>query len=251
MTIEELATEFEQSHISIDLARVPEHVAIIMDGNRRWAKRRGLSTLAGHWKGAETLTSTVRAAEKLGIKVLTVYAFSTENWMRPSEEVEALMYLFKSYLLGQRAQMISEGVRLEAIGDLKRLPEDVYKVLEETRALTAHCSNIQLVLALNYGGRDDIRRAALSIIDDCIQGKLTKQELSEEIFSSYLDTAKWKDPELLVRTSGQNRLSNFLLWQISYAEVYITEVLWPDFNEAELKKAIIEYQKRDRRLGGS
>ncbi len=229
---------------------VPHHIAIIMDGNRRWAKQKGLPAMIGHWKGADALTNVVSSAARLGVKVITVYAFSTENWGRSLEEVEALMDLFKTYLLKQREQMVSDGIRLDVIGDLSRLPETVRSVLKETKEQTAHCERIELVLALNYGGRDDIRRATLAIIKDCEEGKLQKEQLSEALFSTYLDTAKWKDPDLIIRTSGQIRLSNFLLWQISYSEVYITDVLWPDFNDTELFNAITEYQRRERRLGG-
>lgn len=234
-----------------NLKKIPHHVAIIMDGNRRWAKQRGLPVMAGHWKGAEALTHIIPIASALGIKVLTVYAFSTENWGRSEDEVEALMDLFKIYLLRQKSQMIQEGVRLATIGDLSRLPLSVLETVEECKAATAGGTKIDLVLALNYGGRDDIRRATLAILEDCQKGKLTKEALSEEVFSTYLDTAEWGDPELLIRTSGEQRLSNFLLWQISYSEVYITDVLWPEFREQDLVRALKEYQQRERRLGGS
>jgi undecaprenyl diphosphate synthase len=229
---------------------VPRHVAIIMDGNRRWAKKKGLPTLMGHWHGAEVLTKIVRAANACGVKVLTVYTFSTENWSRSQEEVDMLMDLLRTYLIEQREEMLQEGVKLDAIGDFGKLPASAREIIEETKILTAHCERIELVLAVNYGGRDDIRRAALAIVDDCLNGKLKKEDLSEQVFGSYLDTAPWGDPDLLIRTSGELRLSNFLLWQISYAEVYITEVLWPDFDEKEFSKAISEYKRRERRLGG-
>jgi len=234
----------------LDPARIPEHVAIIMDGNRRWAKKNGVPTMVGHWKGAEVLTRIVEAASNLGVKVLTVYAFSTETWKRTHDEVNSLMHLFKMYLSGQKERMAREGVRLNAIGDLVKLPLDLRQVLEEAKAETAHGKKIELVLAMNYGARDDIRRAAVSVVEECLSGKLKKDEISEEVFAKYLDTAKWGDPQLLIRTSGEKRLSNFLLWQISYAEVYITDVLWPDFDENELVKAIIEFQRRERRIGG-
>lgn len=235
----------------ISAGKLPHHIAIIPDGNRRWARRRGLPLIGGHWKGVEAITNVIRAASALGIKVLTVYAFSSENWSRSKAEVDALMQLYSAYLMQQRDQMIAEGVKLDTIGDLSRLPVEVRDALEETRMATRHCSRIELVLAFNYGGRDDIRRAALAILNDYSQGKLKAGDLSEKMFSSYLDTAKWEDPELLIRTSGEQRLSNFLLWQISYTEVYITDVLWPDFNERDLLDAVLEYQQRERRLGGS
>ncbi len=229
--------------------RAPEHVAIIMDGNRRWAKNLGLPMSAGHWRGAERLIQIVRAAKELGIKILTVYAFSTENWGRSAVEVKALMRLFKTYLKLQQSVMIEEGVRLNTIGDISKFPKDVLKVLEETIAATKDGTKLDLVIALNYGARDELKRAFSAILDDCLAKKISKEELSEELISSYLDTAKWKDPDLLIRTSGERRLSNFLLWQISYAEVYVTDVLWPDFSEKDLLEAVLKYQEREQRLG--
>jgi len=229
---------------------VPQHVAIIMDGNRRWAKRNNLPCAIGHGKGADTITMIVRAAAKLGIRVLTVYSFSTENWGRSAEEVDALMLLFKMYLERQKDFMVEEGVRLDAIGDLARFPADVREVLDDCRDATKLGKKIDFVLALNYGGRDDIRRAVLAMIDDCENGKLAKETISEKTISQYLDTAKWPDPQLLIRTSGEKRLSNFLLWQLSYAELYVTDVLWPDFTEKDLLDKIWVYQQRERRLGG-
>lgn len=235
---------------SLDAGKIPKHVAIIMDGNRRWAKRQGLPTMMGHWKGADTLTKIVRAASELGIKTLTVYAFSTENWRRSKDEVDALMHLFKVYLKKQRRPMKNEGVRLEAIGDLQRLPASVIKELDVSRSDTAHCKKIDLVLAINYGGRDDIRRAFVTMIEDFEQGKISKEQISEQMISQYLDTARWPDPDLLIRTSGERRQSNFLLWQLSYSEFYPTDVLWPDFDEHELLQAVRETQQRQRRIGG-
>jgi undecaprenyl diphosphate synthase len=229
---------------------IPSHVAIIMDGNRRWAKQKDIPCLVGHWKGADALTNIVKAASHIGIRTLTVFAFSTENWRRSEDEIETLMNLIKVYIEKQKDKMIEEGVRLDVIGDLSKLPWDVKEAIEDCKVATSQGKTIDLVLALNYGGRDDIRRAARAIAEDCIQGKLTTEQLSESIFSQYLDTAKWEDPSLLIRTSGEQRLSNFLLWQISYAEVYITNVLWPDFDEKELLKAVISYQQREKRLGG-
>lgn len=234
----------------LDLTRIPHHIAIMMDGNRRWAKKRHLPPIAGHWKGAETISSIVRSAAKLGIKALTVYSFSTENWNRSDLEIEGLMQLWKVCLRRERERMIEEGVRLETIGDLSRFPEDVRDILEETKQLTAGGSTIDLVLALNYGARDEIRRATTAIVEDVLCGKLSKEELSEKTISRYLDTAKWRDPDLLIRTSGETRLSNFLLWQLSYTEICITPTLWPDFSEEHLVNAILDYQNRERRLGG-
>lgn len=233
----------------IDLNRVPHHVAIIMDGNRRWARQHGLPAIAGHWKGAETLHHIVDAASALGIKVLTVYAFSTENWGRESEEVQGLMELLKHYFVSKKESMKVEGVRLQSIGDVQKMPLDVQQVLAETKEATSAGRVIDLVLALNYGGRDDLRRAFVSMLRDCEQGKLLREEISEAIIARYLDTAAWPDPEILIRTSGERRQSNFLLWQLSYSEFYHTEILWPDFNAVTLLEVIQEYQKRNRRLG--
>jgi undecaprenyl diphosphate synthase len=234
----------------LDLTKIPSHVAIIMDGNRRWATRQGLPGIMGHWKGADTLFKIVRAASELGIKTLTVFSFSTENWRRSREEVDALMHLFKVYLRKEREGMIREGVRLDVIGDLSGLPSSVLDELELSRSCTAHCSKINLVLAINYGGRDDIRRAFVAMMEDYDKGALSKQEISEKLISNYLDTARRPDPELLIRTSGERRLSNFMLWQLCYSEFYHTDVLWPDFDEHALLQAVREHQLRQRRLGG-
>lgn len=236
----------EQSVIS---RNIPEHVAIIMDGNRRWAHQRGLTTGAGHWKGAENLTKIVEAASHLGIKTLTVYAFSTENWGRSESEVHSLLELFRVYLQRMRTKMVEQGVKICSIGDLSPFPKGVLEELEITKEATKNCDKIQLVLALNYGGRDDLKRAILKMIDDVEDGSLKKDEISEDVLGSYLDTALIGDPQLLIRTSGEKRVSNFLLWQISYAEVYLTDTLWPDFTEQHLAEAVLEYQKRGRRLG--
>ncbi len=248
---EEIETIYSQEDLAnLNPNKVPQHVAIIMDGNRRWAKRQGLPTMMGHWKGAETLTKIVRAASELGIKVLTVFAFSTENRGRAKEEIDALMHLFRVYLQRQREPMIHEGVRLEAIGDLPRLPLAVQNELNLSRAKTAHCKKIDLVLALNYGGRDDIRRAIVAMMGDFERGALAKEQISEQLIGQYLDTARWPDPDLLIRTSGERRQSNFLLWPLSYSEFYYTDVLWPDFDQHELLRAVIEGQQRQRRIGG-
>jgi len=229
--------------------RIPKHIAIIMDGNRRWASRRGLLPIAGHMRGADTLVQTVRAASELGVEVLTVYAFSTENWKRNPIEVEALMKLFKTFIAKQKDSMVEEGVRLDIIGDTFRLPADVKDSFDEVIEATKGGKKFNLVLALNYGGRDELKRAVSAIVEDCLSSKLSKDEINEALISSYLDTSKWQDPDLLIRTSGENRLSNFLLWQISYSEVFLTEVLWPDFSEQNLLEAILEYQKRVLRIG--
>jgi undecaprenyl diphosphate synthase len=239
----------EEETIKLDMERIPKHIAIIMDGNRRWAKNRGLPVMVGHWHGAEALSNIVEDAASLGVETLTVYAFSVENWKRSSDEVESLMRLFQMYLRGQKDRMVSEGVKLGTIGDLSRLPKDVKETLDDVKKATSGCDRINLVIAVNYGARDDIRRAVSAITDDCLNGKIQKEEISEALIAKYLDTAPWGDPELLIRTSGEKRISNFLLWEISYAEVYITDILWPDFGEQQLIRAIAEYQKRERRIG--
>ncbi len=235
--------------VAIDPKRIPEHIAIVMDGNRRWARHKGLPAIAGHARGADMLFAIVKAAKAIGVKILTVYAFSTENWHRSSIEIEALMYLFKKTLRDEREFMRTQGVRLSTIGCLERFPKDVLEEIDISKEATADGGSLDLVLALNYGGRDDIRRAAQRILEDYSAGRLPTRDITEAIFSNYLYTAQWKDPDLFIRTSGEKRLSNFLLWQLSYAEVYITDVLWPDFDEKELLLAIADFQKRDRRCG--
>lgn len=230
----------------LDPSNIPEHIAIIMDGNRRWAKQRGLPPMMGHWEGAETLTNVLKGAADLGVKTLTVYAFSTENWGRPVAEVEGLMDLFELYLMRQKEAMIRDGVRLHAIGDLSRLPQRVLEAFDQTQKATAKCDRINLALALNYGGRDEIRRAVLKIVEE----KLGPDQITEESISKRMDTHRFGDPELLIRTSGEMRVSNFLLWQISYAEIFSTEILWPDFSPKELLQAVLAFQRRSRRLGG-
>lgn len=230
---------------------IPRHIAIVMDGNRRWAKQRGISDTYGHWKGADVIMSIVRLASNLGVRVITLYAFSTENWSRSREEIDELMKLICFYLENNKQGMIEESVRLETIGDLSRLPEEVQEVLRKTKEATSGGAKIKLVLALNYGGRDDLKRAFVQMAEDLEKGKIVRQNISEALISGYLDTAPFGDPDLFIRTSGEQRLSNFLLWQLSYTEVYVTEVLWPDFTQEDLLNAIREFQKRNRRLGGA
>lgn len=235
----------EEDLARLDLSRIPQHIAIIMDGNRRWAKQQGLPAEMGHWEGAEVLTDIVRASAELGVKTLTVYAFSTENWNRPEREVEDLMNIFELYLIRKKESMVRDGVRLNAIGDLTRLPERVLEAFHQTRQATLHCDRIQLLLALNYGGRDEIRRAIRKILAE----KIEADQITEECIARHLDTGPYGDPELLIRTSGEMRVSNFLLWQISYAEIVSTDTLWPDFSPKELLKALETFQLRTRRLG--
>lgn len=233
----------------LDLEKVPRHIAIIMDGNRRWAKQNGLPLMMGHWEGAETLMEIVRAASELGVKTLTVFAFSTENWQRSDAEVQELMRLLEMSLFKNKELMVQEGVCLHAIGDLSKLPDNVRDVFEETKKATEGGRKVNLVLAMNYGSRDEIRRVILSLLKEHEQKKICPESLTEELIAGYLDTSAWGDPDLLIRTSGEHRVSNFLLWQISYAELYITDVPWPEFNAKELLKAVLSYQTRTRRLG--
>lgn len=239
----------QEELLLLDPARIPSHIAIIMDGNRRWAKRQGFPPMLGHWCGAETLSNVVRAASELGVKALTVYVFSTENWNRSFIETQALMHLLKSYLHRKLPSMLKEGIRLSAIGDLTRLSSDIRQVLEKTIEQTSRGQTIELILAISYGGRDEMRRAICAMIKDCLNGKLSQDSLSEESIIRYLDTAGRPDPELLIRTGGESRLSNFLLWQTSYTEMFISKILWPDFTARDLLDAIIEYQKRESRRG--
>ena len=233
----------------IDKEKLPIHIAIIMDGNGRWAKKKLLNRISGHMRGVDAVRDVVTTCRELGIKVLTLYAFSIENWRRPKEEVKALMGLLNDYLLKEREEMIKNNIRLSAIGRLEDLPPAVLATLQETMKMTKHCDGMILNLALSYGGRTEILHAAKGIISDLREGKMRSEELTEERFSQYLWTWGLPDPDLLIRTSGEFRISNFLLWQIAYTELYVTETLWPDFNRAELLKAIADYQSRERRFG--
>ncbi|MDJ0651395.1 MAG: isoprenyl transferase [Simkaniaceae bacterium] len=239
----------EEEFALVDPKHIPNHIAIIPDGNRRWAKAKGLPPEMGHWQGAQQLDIIVRAAAELGIKVLTVYAFSTENWNRPKHEVEILMQLLEAYVKNKKQMLVKEGVRLNTIGNTSRLPGSTKKALAETEQATKNGDQIDFVLALNYGGRDEIRRAVVKMFQAKKGGKLNWDEVTEQTISSYLDTASWKDPELFIRPSGEYRVSNFLIWQISYSEMYVTDVLWPDFSPKNLLEAVIDYQKRHRRYG--
>jgi undecaprenyl diphosphate synthase len=233
----------------IDKDKLPKHIAIIMDGNGRWAKKKLLNRISGHMKGVDAVREVVTSCRELGIKILTLYAFSIENWRRPKEEVTALMGLLNEYLLKEQGEMIKNNIRLCAIGRLEDLPPVVLATLQETMKMTKHCDGMILNLALSYGGRAEILHAAKGIISDLHEGKMRSEELTEQRFSQYLWTWGLPDPDLLIRTSGEFRISNFLLWQIAYTELYVTETLWPDFNREELLKAIADYQSRERRFG--
>lgn len=230
---------------------IPSHIAIIMDGNRRWAKSKELNPVMGHYHGAQNLIQIVKAAAFLGVKVLTCYSFSTENWSRSDEEISSLMDLFGRYLSSEKQAMIEAGIKLESIGDLSGLPETLQKTFEQTREATKDGKKIQLVLALNYGSRDEIRRSIIKILQENERQRIDLQKIDDDFVKSFLDTSQLPDPDLLIRTSGEMRLSNFLLWQLSYAEFYISDVLWPDFSPQNLLEAVLSFQKRHRRKGGS
>lgn len=229
---------------------IPEHIAIIPDGNRRWAQQRSpLNLMQGHWAGASCVIPIVEAAADLGVKVLTIYSFSTENWHRNKEEIQTLFTIFKNYLDQNLHKMMELGVRFGTIGDLSPFPESLREQIEKTREATANGTTIDLVLAMNYGARDEMRRALMSMIGAVERGDLNKNQITEEVITNYLDTASYRDPELLIRTSGERRISNFLLWQLVYTEVYVTDVLWPNFTPRDLLDAVHDFQKRTRRLG--
>lgn len=236
----------------LDPTRIPLHVSIVPDGNRRWAKKHGHTIIYGHRAGSDNLIKIAKAAKAIGIKVITFYLFSTENWKsRDPIEVRALMWLLESYLIEQRSTMLEEGVRLLTIGDTTKFTNHVQQVIEDTKAATAHCNEIDMVFALNYGARDEVCRSILNIIDDCSNKKISREEVTETLISRYLDTRELPELDLFIRTSGEQRMSNFLLWQSSYAELYFVDVLWPDFTSEHLLDAVCEFQKRDRRLGGA
>ena len=230
----------------------PRHIAIIMDGNGRWAQKRGLPRTAGHKAGAETFRRIATYCKNIGVKYLTVYAFSTENWKRSADEVGVIMSLLKKYLLEAVDTMERDHIRLHFFGDMSPIAPELRALARETDEITEHLSkdDFQANVCLNYGGRDEILRAARRFAADCAAGQRKPEELDDGLFSAYLDSAGIPDPELIIRSSGELRLSNFLLWQSAYAEFYVTDTLWPDFDEAELDRAIAAYQKRDRRFGG-
>ncbi len=237
------------SFTTLDLERLPRHVAIIMDGNGRWAKKRKKPRLYGHKVGADSVSDIVEACREFGIKYLTLYAFSSENWQRPAQEVSGLMSILKRYLDSELPRMQKNAIRLVSIGDRERLPEAVRASLEKAISETSGNSKLTLNLALSYGGRDELVRAAQKISRLCLEGKLDPAAISDVILAANLDTAGMPDPDLLIRTGGESRLSNFLLWQVSYAEIYFTDVMWPDFRKAVFLQALTDYQVRERRFG--
>ncbi len=229
--------------------RIPQHIAIIMDGNGRWARLRGKERYEGHAAGVEPVRASLRAAVRWGVKYLTLYAFSTENWGRPAEEVSSLMELFCRSVVNETPELVRQGVRIAMIGDRSRFSEKVQRYLAEAEQKTAGGERLTLILALNYSSRSEITRAVRQLAARAAAGEITPESIDEAAISQALDTAPYPDPDLVVRTSGEQRLSNFLLWQSSYAELWFPEVLWPDFTEADFDRAIEEYARRDRRFG--
>jgi len=234
----------------IDKQKVPEHIAIIMDGNGRWATKKGLPRSVGHNKGVSVLKEILKASKNLGCKVLTVYAFSTENWTRPTKEVDFLINLFREVLRNEIEEIHQELIKIKFIGDLSPFPEDLKQLIYSSESLTKNNNSLVLNVCANYGGRQEIVKVAKELALKSSSGEIKPSEVNEELFNSELLTRGIKDPELLIRTSGEKRISNFLLWQLAYSEIYISDVLWPDFNEFEFLKAIIDYQSRNRRFGG-
>lgn len=235
----------------VDLSnlKIPNHVAIILDGNGRWAKKRLMPRNYGHMQGAKTVEQICEDADSIGIKYLTVYAFSTENWNRSQDEVDALMKLLRNYLKDCIKRADNNNMRVRVIGEKSRLNDDIRSKIEELEECSKNNTGLNFTIALNYGSRDEIARAVKKMAKDVEDGKISSDEVDESLISEYLDTKGIPDPDLLIRTSGEERLSNFLLWQLAYTEFYFTDVLWPDFNKNELVKAVEKYSSRDRRFG--
>lgn len=242
-------TVVEPETIPLDLSKIPQHIAVIMDGNGRWAKSQGLMRIFGHREGIDSIRSVVRRADDLGVRFITLYAFSHENWKRPKPEVEGLMRLLREFLDSEEKEMMEKKIRLNAIGELDRLPAFVFNRLEEVRANTRANRGVTLTLALSYGSRGEIVRAVRALAGKVSQGLIRPEEIDEACIGRHLDTGDMPDPDLLIRTSGEQRISNFMLWQISYSEIYISSKLWPEFRAHDLDAAIAEYQKRERRFG--
>lgn len=247
----EKATGLDKKHQDQLLSggQIPQHIAIIMDGNGRWAKRRGLPRIAGHNEGVNSVRDIVEACGQLGVKYLTLYAFSTENWKRPKDEVSMLMRLLLRALRDERDRLHQNEVRLKGVGDIVALPHDVQDELLDAIEMMRHNTGLTLVLALSYSGRWDITNALKRIADDIRAGKIRSDDITEELFSSYLSTKEIPDPDLLIRTSGEYRISNFLLWQLAYSEIYISDEFWPAFRRKHLYAAIADFQTRERRFG--
>ena len=233
----------------IDQDNLPQHIAIIMDGNGRWAKQHAIGRIRGHKRGAQAVRAAVRTCREIGIKYLTLFAFSIENWGRPTKEVEGLMSLLEEYLEKELKELHKKGIKLTTIGDIDQLKPSVKEKIISAKKITANNDQMVLNLALSYGSRDEIIGAVKKIVQDSQNGKIKSGDINKEIFSKYLNTCEMPDPDLLIRTSGEYRISNFLLWQLAYTELYFTPVLWPDFKKEDIFKAIASYQKRERRFG--
>jgi len=240
-----------QSASTAAVAQAPRHIAIIMDGNGRWARMRSRPRTFGHSEGVEALRRTVEAAGELGVRYLTVFGFSTENWRRPIEEVNALFDLLRLYVARDLDRLVKEGVRVRVIGSREGLQPDIARIIGDAEARTRHNDKQHLIIAFNYGGQDEIARAARRLAEDAVAGKLAPGDIDVARFESYLDTAEVPAPDLLIRTSGELRLSNFMLWQAAYTELVFVDVLWPDFDKAALQSAIEIYHRRERRFGGA
>lgn len=234
----------------LDHNNIPAHVAIIMDGNGRWATQRGLSRLKGHRKGADAVRACVDAAKDFGIRYLTLFAFSSENWKRPKAEVDGLMDLMRIYLKKEMPELQKSGVNVKAIGDISRFDQDIQDLIAQAEALSVDDARMTVFIALNYGGRQDILQASKKLIQDVRSGALSVDNIKENDLSKRLYTGGAPDPDLVIRTSGEHRLSNFLMWQLAYAEIYFCDVFWPDFSKQDLEQALVFYQNRERRFGG-
>ena len=234
---------------SLEPSKIPSHIAIIMDGNGRWAEKRLMNRIKGHEKGSETVRNIVRSCREIGIDHLTLYAFSTENWQRPKTEIAALMTLLKKFLKSEQKELADNNIRLKTIGQIERLPIDVQKELNRAMSTTKTNDGMQLHLALSYGGRAEIVKMVKDIVTKAKEGKIELEAITPELVSEHLYTGHLPDPDLLIRTGGDMRVSNFLLWQIAYAEIYVTDTLWPDFSREEFVKILFAYQQRERRFG--
>ncbi len=234
----------------LDMERIPEHIGIIMDGNGRWAKAKGYPRTVGHKAGVETIRRILKEAQRLGVKYITLYAFSTENWKRPKEEVGALMKLLVQYFRLELNELHENGVVVNTIGDISKLPKECIEEIKKAKEKTKNNTGIVMNLALNYGGRDEIVRAVKLLSKDVAEGKISAEEIDEKSIENYLYTAGMPDPDMIIRPSGEQRLSNFLLWQCAYSEFWYSDINWPDFTEQDLRRAIFDFQNRDRRFGG-
>ena len=241
---------FKKKQTEVDMSNLPKHIGVIMDGNGRWAKKRGLPRSAGHSAGAEALKKIVTEANKLGVRYITVYAFSTENWKRPQAEVDYLMSLLLNYLKNAEKTLAGENVVIRCIGSRKELSEEIQEQIKRTEAFTAKNDGIVMNIALNYGGREEKTNAARRVAEMVKKGELNIEDITDSVIEDGLYTASQPDVDLLIRTSGEQRLSNFMLWQVSYAEMWFTDKLWPDFKPEDLRRAILDFQNRGRRFGG-